>query len=284
MTSYEFSPKEYKSRRQRSASPSPEPTPLEAWVRGFDSERGDNGTPSIVSAYFRPTFIAATPQPPPTFQTQANFTIGPTIQSYESATVSSSTSTVLSTSFKQPDYFLTANLTKAQLDKILKRLCTEINWDWYTDNFANINCNQHSGNVDTWKLLCMVYEGYVQSILGHINIDESWQNEAENNGMQMLEFYRRVMHCMMLAFVDVNFAIQGKDRWRISEREKGRLEAFRGDLLEGRDILKYVQERARAVGLTYPGGTGRFHERLRMADVAKKNGWDIYQQRKQNRR
>lgn len=38
------------------------------------------------------------------------------------------------------------------------------------------------------------------------------------------------------------------------------------------DILKFVVEKARSVGLVYPRGTGRFEERITIMTLAKEKG------------
>ncbi|KAH6672238.1 hypothetical protein B0J14DRAFT_563876 [Halenospora varia] len=285
-------------------------SPLEEWFLKNDSENGGSPTTlSLLSAFTRPTFVAAeqakeplkdplvylftypedqhgiAPETPPlssdwqqlsNYNTRASST---PIQEFTTPytfvkPASPEPAATTTTSQWSDDRLLTRQMTKRDLDIALKRMCTEIDWDWFNDNYSTLNSTLENETSHAWIILASIYQAYIESLVGNVNMDEAWADEAMAKGMtNVMQFYRTVMHCMMCCFANESFEVMAHDKSleNYGPEDKNSLELFAKALVSGGEIEPFLEERAAVNGLIYPGGNGMFKERLRKSMTTKRN-------------
>ncbi|KAH8669665.1 hypothetical protein BGZ60DRAFT_528138 [Tricladium varicosporioides] len=288
---------------------------LEGWLlkNGLENSKRPTNL-SLLLAFTRPTFIAAEEQqqkmPPnkPKFSVltylqnrDATLPEAPSLCSEWQPSLNSNISTLnsygepppqykrISSPYEKPkavtnspqwsgDLLLTKHMTKRDLDIALQRMCTEIDWDWFNENYAILNSTLENETSQAWVALASIYQAYIEGLVGNLEMDMVWASESSAKGIgNVMEFYRAVMHCMMYCFAGESWEgwTHTRNRKDYTPEEKGNLELFAKALVSGGNIESFLEERGAVSGLTYPGGNGMFKTRLRKAINAKRNKIDF---------
>jgi hypothetical protein len=132
---------------------------------------------------------------------------------------------------------VTDTLTKNHLNDITRRICSELNWDFFSDNFDALNIMNDAATEVEWRThLKPMYERFLDHVAGgniYEFIDIFERRVIQGVGVTALDFHKAFVSNLMIMFADVrvNFQVAGPDRvWR--EQDKDTLKAFLISLLD----------------------------------------------------